>query len=279
MNDRKFRKLVNLYLDKEITARDLESLKLEIAGDPLRKFEFQRSCRIHAAERKILVEKARRQLRKNAAASTSENRQRKQALISYSRTGSPVRMDLILEKERKQTRFGRIFNLTAAVAMITIVIGGALTWLNYEEQFLDNVHSFHSLSQKDSSPDIEAWEIGRVSVPEDWRFLMPIMSEDGIRLVSLTPQELNDWASQPENADFAEQLRAIFPEEMTAGMDALSKGWGKLASSISLATTTETSRESRASFNVFIPVDREMPRPRGDFTGGYYITPAGMASF
>lgn len=279
MTDRKFRKLVNLYLDKEITAKDLESLKLEIAKDPLRKFEFQRSCRIHAAERKILLEKARRQRRKNTTASASENRQRKQALISYARTGSPVRMDLILEKERKQTRFGRIFNLTAAVAMVGIVIGGALTWLNYEEQFLDNLPPFHYFSQKDTSPDIEAWQKGRVSTSADWRFLMPVMSEDGVRLVSLTPQELNDWVSQPENADFAEQLRAIFPEEMVAGMDALAKGWGKLPASESLAASAEVSREPQASFDAFMPADRKMVRPRGDFHGGYYITPAGLASF
>lgn len=51
MIEEKFSELVNLYLDKEISAEDLELLKAELADNSERKIEFQERCRLHQAMR------------------------------------------------------------------------------------------------------------------------------------------------------------------------------------------------------------------------------------
>lgn len=272
MTDRKFRKLVNLYLDKEITAKDLELLKLEIARDPLRKLEFQRSCRIHAAERKILLEKARRQLKKSASTSGTESRSRKPAVISYSRTGSPVRMGLVLGKERRQIRLGRIFSVAAALAVMGIVVAGAMTWLNYEERALDREHALQQTSQS-TVFDIEAWRMGRAAVSENWRFLMPVVSDGEIHLVSLTAQELNEWLVQTGNVEWAEQLRIALPKEVALVTE---NGW---ENNEVLPVATQRVGAFRISVETFKAPGRDSGGDPTAFPSGYYITPAGMVNF
>ena len=51
MTEDKFSELVNLYLDQEISAEDLELLKAELADNSERKVEFQERCRLHQAMR------------------------------------------------------------------------------------------------------------------------------------------------------------------------------------------------------------------------------------
>lgn len=51
MTEEKFSELVNLYLDQEISAEDLASLKAELAVNSERKVEFQEQCRLHQAMR------------------------------------------------------------------------------------------------------------------------------------------------------------------------------------------------------------------------------------
>lgn len=55
MTDGRFDKLVNLYLDKEISPRELSDLKAEIAHNLVRRKTFERQCRVHAASRKALI--------------------------------------------------------------------------------------------------------------------------------------------------------------------------------------------------------------------------------
>lgn len=55
MTDGRFEKLVNLYLDKEISPSELSDLKAEIAHNLVRKQRFERMCRVHAASRKALI--------------------------------------------------------------------------------------------------------------------------------------------------------------------------------------------------------------------------------
>jgi hypothetical protein len=51
MTEENFTELVNLYLDKEITARGLAQLKCELAANVERKDEFAEHCRMHQAMR------------------------------------------------------------------------------------------------------------------------------------------------------------------------------------------------------------------------------------
>jgi hypothetical protein len=59
MNDSKFKKLVNLYIDKEISARELSQLKEEIACNAQRRHEFNQFCKVHLAEKKIFLAEQR----------------------------------------------------------------------------------------------------------------------------------------------------------------------------------------------------------------------------
>lgn len=55
MTDSRFEKLVNLYLDKEISPKELSDLKAEIAHNLVKRQKFERTCRVHAASRKALI--------------------------------------------------------------------------------------------------------------------------------------------------------------------------------------------------------------------------------
>ncbi|MDP4610016.1 MAG: hypothetical protein NWT02_02395 [Opitutales bacterium] len=54
MIDEKFSELVNLYLDKEISSSELETLKAELAANADRKADFTERCRLHQAMRLAL---------------------------------------------------------------------------------------------------------------------------------------------------------------------------------------------------------------------------------
>ncbi len=56
MTDSRFEKLINLYLDKEITPSELSDLKAEIAHNLVRRQKFERMCRVHSASRKALID-------------------------------------------------------------------------------------------------------------------------------------------------------------------------------------------------------------------------------
>ena len=49
MSDEKFKELINLYLDREISSRDLDWLRQELASSSARKREFEERCRLHQA--------------------------------------------------------------------------------------------------------------------------------------------------------------------------------------------------------------------------------------
>lgn len=55
MTESKFKKLVNLYIDKEISAHELTLLKQAIAASAARRNEFNQFLKIHLAERQALL--------------------------------------------------------------------------------------------------------------------------------------------------------------------------------------------------------------------------------
>lgn len=56
MTDEKFRRLVNLYLDREITPEDLQVLQVEISSTPERLDTFREYIRLRAAEQTLFRE-------------------------------------------------------------------------------------------------------------------------------------------------------------------------------------------------------------------------------
>lgn len=55
MTEGKFKKLVSLYLDKEISANELNQLKEEIASNVVRRNAFNQFCKLHLAEKRVLM--------------------------------------------------------------------------------------------------------------------------------------------------------------------------------------------------------------------------------
>lgn len=75
MTEEKFTELVNLYFDREISAKDLKWLKSEIAVCPDRKRAFAERCRLHQAMRMALKpERSRRTSSRSRRASSGRSR-------------------------------------------------------------------------------------------------------------------------------------------------------------------------------------------------------------
>lgn len=85
MTDEKFTELVNLYLDKEISAEDLKLLEAEITASPARNQAFTSRCRLHKAMR-MALEPERSRSGKSRSRSRSSSRSGKSR--SSSRSGS-----------------------------------------------------------------------------------------------------------------------------------------------------------------------------------------------
>lgn len=69
MTDKKFKELVNLYVDREISAADMERLKLEISACPERKRMFVERCRLNKAMRLALNPQRSRHPRRSSVRS------------------------------------------------------------------------------------------------------------------------------------------------------------------------------------------------------------------
>jgi hypothetical protein len=97
MIEEKFSELVNLYLDKEISAGDLQLLKAELARDSERKVEFQERCRLHqamrlalGASREATADGRRGANRSSRSRSGSSSKRRRAAGDKRGRTSSDV---------------------------------------------------------------------------------------------------------------------------------------------------------------------------------------------
>lgn len=141
MNDSKFRSLVSLYLDKEITADGLELLKHEIASDELRRNEFNRLCRIHLAERKVLMEAMKDRppvrTRTSIKRQTTVNQQgerRTDVAFSISSTGSlpPIRKrrkPVVVEQPTKKINFQNLIEYGGVAAGVTLLLFISGAWI------------------------------------------------------------------------------------------------------------------------------------------------------
>lgn len=74
MSDEKFTELINLYLDHEISSRDLERLKRELGLNPARKREFEQRCRLHQAMQLALNPEVRASVKSGARRSGRSHR-------------------------------------------------------------------------------------------------------------------------------------------------------------------------------------------------------------
>lgn len=83
MTDEKFTELVNLYLDKEISAEDLKLLEAEITASSARNQAFTSRCRLHRAMRMALKPERSRSGKSRSRSSSRSGKSR-----SSSRSGS-----------------------------------------------------------------------------------------------------------------------------------------------------------------------------------------------
>ena len=86
MTDAQFTELVNLYLDKEISADDLKLLKDELASDPERKRAFAERCKLHQAMRLAMNPKQKSGRSSSRHKSRSGSRSRSRQFSSRSDT-------------------------------------------------------------------------------------------------------------------------------------------------------------------------------------------------
>jgi hypothetical protein len=81
MTEEKFTELVNLYLDKEISARGLAQLKAELAANAEHKDEFAERCRMHQAMRMALnPQSSKPRSKSRSTRSTSSSRSARSSL-------------------------------------------------------------------------------------------------------------------------------------------------------------------------------------------------------
>ena len=88
MTEEKFTELVNLYLDKEISQKELLELKAELARNSKRKAEFSERCRLHQAMRLALNPQSAKRSRSGHRSRSSSTRGSSQRHSSRSRSRS-----------------------------------------------------------------------------------------------------------------------------------------------------------------------------------------------
>lgn len=88
MTEEKFTELINLYLDKEISQKELTDLKAELARDSNRKAEFSERCRLHQAMRMALNPESTKRSRSRHRSRFSNKSSQRHASRSPSRNRS-----------------------------------------------------------------------------------------------------------------------------------------------------------------------------------------------
>ncbi len=91
MTEEKFTELVNLYLDKEISAEDRELLQSELAADPQREAAFNERVRLHRATRMALSPESRRRRSPQGQRKSSGQRSRRSRGSKSSRSETRIR--------------------------------------------------------------------------------------------------------------------------------------------------------------------------------------------
>lgn len=93
MTEEKFTELVNLYLDKEISAEDFKLLEAEIAARSDKKRAFEDRCRLHKAMRLALkpeIERTSRSRSRSRRSSSSSRRSRSRPVTRISEVDESV---------------------------------------------------------------------------------------------------------------------------------------------------------------------------------------------
>lgn len=123
MRDEQFTELVNLYLDKEISAEELKTLEVEIAASPDRKRAFADRCRLHKAMRLALKPDIEQTSR-----SRSRSRSRRSSRRSRSRSRRVTRISEYEEAARAPSGSGLPRWLLASGMAAAAMLGLALLY-------------------------------------------------------------------------------------------------------------------------------------------------------
>lgn len=226
MTHSKFKKLVNLYLDKEITSRDLQLLKETIRVNLVLQNEFKRMCKMHAAERKALVEHAQ----KSGIRRVLHEDMRSVEVSGYSSDpdakttkGSRIRRRTLKEREKEKRNFF-IFQFGSLAAMICLLLVGSYFYMVQKEQAATARHmplvDGQELPLRNFQLALETME----SPASDFLLIMDegnggltnrmlIASAEGTPLFYLSPVDPDASAPLPagELARFLQAVRLDFP--------------------------------------------------------------------
>lgn len=107
MTEDKFSELVNLYLDKEISAEDLASLKAELAANSEREIEFRERCRLHQAMRLAMVGTSSGSSSTRRRSGVSTRRKRSGSSKSSSRSQASKHSSAVATKKRSVSQSSR----------------------------------------------------------------------------------------------------------------------------------------------------------------------------
>lgn len=234
MTETKFTELVNLYLDKEISQKELSELKAELARDPKRKAEFAERCRLHQAMRIALDPQAAQRCRSRRRSRSSTRARQRHSERSGARSSRAkdfkavdlnTRIDDRVEVAQQAQGAPRWFlgtGLAASLLVGVMVLPMALQ----EETEEDSGFAAEELVEKDPLDEIGRSELRRFASIQEQRAenqraslaakfrlmgLQPELTprEKELRTVSLAA--IQPKSTQPSHAELLEKVKNMTP--------------------------------------------------------------------
>jgi len=207
MTDDRFKELVNLYLDKEISVDDLEHLKQELASNPDRKKVFVERCRLHQAMRIALDTDGSGRSNRSTL---SGRRRRSQGATKMSRLEEQVRSRKTVPFPRWVLGTGVMASLLVALLLLTGVFRGGRVYSGIPERV--GISESPSTSQAhDPLEVIRQSDLRRFATAQEQRGMkMHASLVAQMRLLGLRPEHT------PEDKQLQEvNMAAIQPREQS----------------------------------------------------------------
>lgn len=172
MTDNRFEKLVNLYLDKEISPEELSDLKAEIAHNLVRRKTFERLCRVHSASRKALID--------HSTNSGISKFLREDISVVESRRGKRTRVRAAGTEEEADKR-ARAVLWQGAVAFLTLIIVAGLVTAFLIDRTASSLQVRNAKdNQDDLALDLQAFkeQLGQLDRGEQFLLTAPVGSRN-----------------------------------------------------------------------------------------------------
>lgn len=207
MTDEKFSELVNLYLDKEISSSELETLKAELATNADRKADFAERCRLHQAMRMALgvPSSAKPARRRTSQSSTRSTRN----VVNPSRKSVPA-----THQAAPVASFPR-WVLGAGLAA-SMAVGGALLFPTFTDtthaskQKLEGVEP-EELIEKDLFEAVDRSDLKRFASTQQEAIQRAATLAAELRLLGLRPDVTSGELALQEVSYASTQPRELLP--------------------------------------------------------------------